>query len=207
MGQFIYKLWCGELLNFQVKIRQEKCRSTIYYLRIGKFQTPNQFTALQQIDIQARPPPRCIPITLIRVLHDTRQGMLSEGNRSVDSTTTTNSSCSDTCQTTTEQTTTPPSPSPVVNDDPFRLPPDLLTEENESQMTAVLRHIVKMFKTHNKGIQFQYFNGKECALVSIPKIERGSYRNFKQHKYRNNKTHFMEQILEQIGADCGDVEE
>jgi len=73
-------------------------------------------------------------------------------------------------------------------------------------MTAVLRHIVKMFKAHNKRIKFPYFNGKECALVPIPKLKRSSYRNFKQHKYRNHKTHFMEEILEQIGADCGDVE-
>ena len=83
----------------------------------------------------------------------------------------------------------------------------MLAEEDEKQMTAVLRCVVKMFKANNKGIQFQYFNGKECALVPIPNIERDSYRNFKEHKYHNNKMHFMEQILEHIGADCGDVEE
>ena len=74
-------------------------------------------------------------------------------------------------------------------------------------MTAVLCHIVKMYKSHSKRIKFLYFNGKECVLVPIPKLEQRSYRNFKQHKYHNHRTHLMEEILEQIAADCSDVGE
>ena len=74
-------------------------------------------------------------------------------------------------------------------------------------MTAFLREIVKIHKLHNKRIQFPYFNGKECTLVPIPTLERNIYHNFKQHEYRNHQIHFMEEILEQIGVDCGDVEE
>ena len=74
-------------------------------------------------------------------------------------------------------------------------------------MTAVLREIVKNHKLHNQRIQFPYFNSKECTLVPTPKLDRNSYHNFKQHKYCNHQIHFMEETLEQIGADCGDVEE
>ena len=130
--------------------------------------------------------------------------MLSDGNPP----TTNLSSLSKLLQTTDTQNTatSPPSPT-IVRTNTFELPPDLGTEENEEQMTAVLREIVKIHKLHNKRIQFPYFNGKECTLVPIPKLERNSYHNFKQHKYRNHQIHFMEEILKQIGADCGDVEE
>ena len=120
------------------RLNNVKGKPTIYYLRIGKFQSQTQFTALQQIDTQARPPTRSIPIALITALHDTlpnppsKDGLLSVGNHSVDSTMTTNSSSlSNSCQTTTEHTIVPPPPSPAVNNDILRIPPNLLTEENE----------------------------------------------------------------------------
>ena len=74
-------------------------------------------------------------------------------------------------------------------------------------MTAVLSPIVQIYKVHNKRIQFPYFNGKKCLLVPIPKLKQISYHNFKQHKCHNHQTHSMGGILEQIGVDCGDIEE
>ena len=47
------------------RLDRANSKSTIYYLRIGKFQSPNQFTAIQQIEKQARPPARPIPTALI----------------------------------------------------------------------------------------------------------------------------------------------
>ena len=38
------------------RLHRVKGKPTIYYLRLGKFQSPTHFTALQQIDMQARPP-------------------------------------------------------------------------------------------------------------------------------------------------------